>query len=259
MLTDGAWMDLEPLIETCRPKGKTPPQDLRRTMSAIVWRHQNGAKWRAIPAELGPWSRAAQTFIRWAHLGPPGRVGAAAAPGPRAWGSTRDDVSGRHQHSGSPQGGGRGKKGANSKGRDEREALGRSRGGSGTKACVIADGLGRAVAFILAPGQAHELPHAVPLLERLPGVPKWGVADRGLSSHAFREHVWNLGARPAIPSKQNEAPVACPEWIYANRNYVERLWARLKEGRAVATRYEKTARSFMGVLCLAATLDWIKT
>ena len=69
MLTDGAWMGLEPLIEACRPKGKTPPQDLRRTISAIVWRHQNGAKWRAIPAELGPWSRAAQMFIRWAHLG----------------------------------------------------------------------------------------------------------------------------------------------------------------------------------------------
>src|SRR3954463_6250666 len=34
-----------------------------------IWRHENGAKWRAIPAELGPWSRAAQTFIRWAHLG----------------------------------------------------------------------------------------------------------------------------------------------------------------------------------------------
>ena len=32
-------------------------------------RHQNGAKWRAIPAELGPWSRADQMFIRWARLG----------------------------------------------------------------------------------------------------------------------------------------------------------------------------------------------
>src|SRR4051794_21655583 len=69
MLADAHWMKLEPLIETCRPKGKTPPQDLRRTISAIVWRHQNGAKWRAIPAELGPWSRAAQTVIRWARLG----------------------------------------------------------------------------------------------------------------------------------------------------------------------------------------------
>ena len=69
MLTDTQWALLEPLIEVCRPKGKTPPQDLRRTISAILWRHQNGAKWRAIPAELGPWWRAAQTFIRWARLG----------------------------------------------------------------------------------------------------------------------------------------------------------------------------------------------
>src|SRR3954452_14010090 len=69
MLTDGAWMDLEPLIEECRPKVGTAPKDLPRTISAIVWRHQNGAKGRDIPAEHGPWSRAAQTFIRWAHLG----------------------------------------------------------------------------------------------------------------------------------------------------------------------------------------------
>ena len=69
MLTDGAWMDLEPLIEACRPKGKTPPQDLRRTLSAILWRHENGAKWRAVPEELGPWWRAAQIFIRWARAG----------------------------------------------------------------------------------------------------------------------------------------------------------------------------------------------
>jgi transposase len=123
---------------------------------------------------------------------------------------------------------------------------------------VIADGSGRAVAFRLAPGQAHELPHAVPLLARLPRVPRWVVADRGYASHAFREHVWDAGARPAIPPKRNEAPVACPDWAYNNRNRVERLWGRLKEWRAVATRYEKTAASFMGVLCLAASLDWLR-
>src|SRR4029079_6222658 len=69
MVSDALWTNLEPLVEACRPKGKTQPKDLRRTISAILWRHENGAKWRAIPAELGPWSRAAQTFIRWAHLG----------------------------------------------------------------------------------------------------------------------------------------------------------------------------------------------
>ena len=120
---------------------------------------------------------------------------------------------------------------------------------------MIADAFGRAIAFRIAPGQAHELRHAIPLLEQLPGVPMWVVGDRGYTSHAFREHIWSIGARPAIPPQRHEAPVACPEWIYTNRNQVERLWARLKEWRAVATRYEKTATSFTGVLCLAATLD----
>jgi transposase len=69
MLSDAQWAVLEPLVEACRPRGKTPPQDLRRTLSAILWRHQNGAKWRAVPADLGPWWRAAQVFIRWARLG----------------------------------------------------------------------------------------------------------------------------------------------------------------------------------------------
>jgi transposase len=123
---------------------------------------------------------------------------------------------------------------------------------------VIADGSGRAIAFALAPGQAHELPLAPDLLARLPRAPLWVVADRGYASHAFRDRVWASGARPAVPSKRNEAPVACPAWVYANRNRVERLWGRLKEWRAVATRYEKTAASFLGVLCLAASMDRLR-
>ena len=68
MLTDVQWAMLEPLIEAVRPPAKVPPQHLRRTISAILWRHDNGAKWRAVPAELGPWWMAAQTFIRWSRL-----------------------------------------------------------------------------------------------------------------------------------------------------------------------------------------------
>jgi transposase len=59
----------EPLIEEVRPRGKTPPKDLRLTIWAIFWRHQNGAKWRSVPAELGRWWLAAQLFIRWARQG----------------------------------------------------------------------------------------------------------------------------------------------------------------------------------------------
>src|SRR4051794_26366468 len=155
MLTDGAWMDLEPLIEACRPKGKTAPKDLRRTISAIVWRHQNGAKWRAVRAELGPWWKAAQTFIRWAHLGVWERLLNLVQQRGVALGMAFLDGTTIRPHQ---RAAGAEKRGADSEQRDRREALGRSRGGYGTKACVIADGRGRAVAFALAPGQAHELP-----------------------------------------------------------------------------------------------------
>jgi transposase len=66
---DDVWALWAPLIEAVRPKGKTPPQDLRRTLSAIVWRHDNGTKWRSVPPHLGPWWRAAQLSIRWSKLG----------------------------------------------------------------------------------------------------------------------------------------------------------------------------------------------
>src|SRR5829696_1011594 len=67
--TDAQWKVLAPLIEVCRPPYKTDHHDLRRTIEAIIWRHDNGAKWRQIPAELGPWWMAAQTFSRWSRLG----------------------------------------------------------------------------------------------------------------------------------------------------------------------------------------------
>ena len=69
VFTDAQWAVLEPLIEACRPKGKTRHHDLRRTLEAIVWRQQNRAKWRSVLTQLGPWWTAAQTFIRWSKLG----------------------------------------------------------------------------------------------------------------------------------------------------------------------------------------------
>ena len=106
---------------------------------------------------------------------------------------------------------------------------------------MIADGRGRAVvALALAPGPAHELPLLAPGLPgRLPDAPGWIVGDRGFASDAFRDRIWAMGARPAIPPRKTDAPVACPAWAYSNRQPVERLWGRLKEWRAVATRCER--------------------
>jgi hypothetical protein len=59
MLSDAQWSELEPLVEACRSKAKTPPQDLRRTLSAILWRHQNGEPRRV--------SRRPQLLRGWSH------------------------------------------------------------------------------------------------------------------------------------------------------------------------------------------------
>ena len=69
VFTDVQWTAIEPLIEAVRPQTGRELSNLRRTFEAIVWRMQNGAKWRAIPAELGPWWMAAQTFLRLSMLG----------------------------------------------------------------------------------------------------------------------------------------------------------------------------------------------
>ena len=65
------------------------------------------------------------------------------------------------------------KKGGASAERDAGGALGRSRGGFGTKAVALADSHGRVIAFVLASGQAHEAPVAPALLDALPDTPLW--------------------------------------------------------------------------------------
>lgn len=69
VLSDAQWAVLEPLVLVVKPPAKTPHEDLRRTLEAIIWRHRTGAPWRAIPAVLGAWYNAAQTFIRWGKQG----------------------------------------------------------------------------------------------------------------------------------------------------------------------------------------------
>ena len=122
----------------------------------------------------------------------------------------------------------------------------------------MAEAGGRAVSFAIAPGQAHELPIAPGLLDCLPDVPGWVVGDRGLASHAFRQHIGDMDARPAIPPKRHADPVACPPWIYNNRTRVERLWARWKEWRAGGAPHQNTAPPLLAVLRLGATKGPVK-
>src|SRR3954467_1342385 len=137
VLNDAQWAVLAPLIDECRPRGKTEPVALRQTIEAIVWRHQNGAKWRSVPPDLVPWWRAAQTFIRWGHLGVWERLLDVAQERGVALGMVFLDgtsVRAHHKAAGAPKGGGSGAQ------RDVRESPCRSRGGHGTQTRPITHG-----------------------------------------------------------------------------------------------------------------------
>src|SRR6201995_1983143 len=143
VLTDAQWAELAPLIEQCRPPHKTEHKNLRRTIEAIIWRHENGAKWRSIPRDLGPWWMAAQTFTGWSHHGVWERLMEVAQQreGLQLGMAFLDGTTIRaHQKAA-----GAIKNGEPSAQRDKREALGRSRGCFATKASVIVDGYGREI------------------------------------------------------------------------------------------------------------------
>ena len=142
----------------------------------------------------------------------------------------------------------------------DNQALGRSRGGLGSKIVGVCDAAGRLVDFVLVPGQAHELAPSLVLLKRLPKAPAWALADMACDAKEFRAVANNMGAIPVVPSRSNvRQPEPCPSYIYRHRNLIERCWSRLKEWRAIATRYDKTARSYAAGIAIAATLDWFKS
>jgi transposase len=93
----------------------------------------------------------------------------------------------------------------------------------------------------------------------LPEAPSWALADMACDASEFRTEVRAMGAIPVVPSRKGtKLPQPCPSYIYRHRNLIERCWSRLKERRAIATRYDKTAVSYAAGVAIAASLDWIK-
>ena len=251
VLTDEQWGALKAALDAVRPSTGRPLADERRTIEGVVWRLRNGARWRAIPAEYGPWWRPAQLHIRWSKAGLWARLFALLRDAGRpelADVFVDGTVIRAHQKAAGGRGGGR----AN--------ALGRSRGGFSTKACAACDAAGRPLAFALLPGQAAELRAAPALLAVAAtlGTILRVVCDQAYSSAAWRALIAALGAEPVVPAHPRHKSAPPHDRVaYRRRHKVENLWGRLKEWRAVATRYEKTAASYLGDLHLAAAFDWL--
>lgn len=109
--------------------------------------------------------------------------------------------------------------------------------------------------FLLTPGQRHDMTQAEALIEGLPAGAVLG--DKGYDGGPFRAAIAAQGAVAVIPPKANAPRHLCDFALYRERNLVERFFNRIKQFRRIATRYDKTARSFLAFLTLVAAVIWL--
>ena len=133
------------------------------------------------------------------------------------------------------------------------EALGRSRGGFTSKLHAACDALGNPRRFILTPGQDSDHGQAKALLgDDEPGAV---VADKGYDSEAFADFIRQREAEVVIPSRRTaKTPRKIDKNLYKDRNKVERFFGRMKHYRRIATRYDKTAASYLSFVYVAASM-----
>ena len=131
--------------------------------------------------------------------------------------------------------------------------MGRSRGGFGTKLHIAVDGLGNPVEFILTGGQEADISQGEALIKGHGADAV--IADKGYDGDGFVAAIEATGAMAVIPPKKNRIfKRKYDEDLYKGRNLAERFINRIKQYRRVATRYEKTARNFLGFVHLAAIM-----
>ena len=125
-----------------------------------------------------------------------------------------------------------------------------------TKIHAVVDALGNPVALSLTPGQAADITQAEPLLEKLePGAL---LADKGYDSDALVAGLEARGITPVIPPKANrKTPRKTDFALYRERNLVERFFGKLKQYRAIATRFDKLANTFLAGVLLVCVLIWL--
>jgi transposase len=121
----------------------------------------------------------------------------------------------------------------------------------------LVDALGNPLAFFLTAGQAHDLEGADELLPQM-------EADTLLGDKAFDaderviEPLLAAGKTVVIPPRSNRKIKRYFDTeMYKARHLIENFFCKLKQYRAIATRYDKTARNFLGAIHLVAAIIWL--
>lgn len=122
---------------------------------------------------------------------------------------------------------------------------------------MIVDALGNPLALSRTGGQVHDITQAQALLALVE--PEALLGDKGYDADHFVDSLTARAIRVVIPPKSNrKVQRDCDFALYCERNLVERFFCIIKHFRAIATRYEKTARNFLAGLNLVCALAWLK-
>ena len=130
-------------------------------------------------------------------------------------------------------------------------------GGLSTKIHATCDALGNPTGFLLTAGQAHDLQGADVLIANIEAEAL--LADKAYDADERMRDVLKAQAiEPVIPSKSNRnESIDYDKHLYKARHLIENFFAKLKQYRAIATRYDKTARNFLSAVHLAAIVIWL--
>lgn len=108
--------------------------------------------------------------------------------------------------------------------------------------------------MMLSEGQMSDHKGARLVLDALPPA-RCLIADRGYDSAWFREALAAKCIDPCIPSSRSrKRPYPYDKTLYRQRHKVENLFAKLKDWRRIATRYDRCAHTFFSAICIAATV-----
>jgi transposase len=126
-----------------------------------------------------------------------------------------------------------------------------------TKIHTVVDALGNPLSFHLTPGQASDLDGADLLLPDV--VAQTVLGDKGYDAdERVIEPLQAQGKTTVIPPRRNRKRLREYDLeLYKARHLIENFFAKLKQYRAIATRYDKRARNFLGAIYLAASVIWL--
>lgn len=139
------------------------------------------------------------------------------------------------------------------------QAMARSRASLSTKIHMAADALGYPMGFILTGANVPDFDQCPPLLRAHLQRGTHVIMDKGYDSDAIRAYVNQQGGIAVIAVNRSRAKKpAFDEHLYRERHRIENLFARLKNNRRIATRYEKLHLTFAAMVTLACILVWLK-